>query len=224
MTREIITVLIADDHPVYRDGLASLLEPMADIEVVARAADGIEAVEQARAARPDVVIMDLQMPRLNGIEATRRLLAELPETGVLVITMGEDESTVFTAITAGARGYLLKGADADEVIQAIRTVHGGGVVFGASLARRIARVFATGPSAAAPAAFPQLSEREREILDLVAAGLSNPDIAARLYLSPKTVRNNVSAILAKLQARDRSAAIIRAREAGLGRADPGRSR
>lgn len=218
MTGETITVLIADDHPVYRDGLASLLEPLPGIEVVARAADGIEAVEQARVTQPDVVIMDLQMPRLNGIEATRQVLAELPETGVLVITMGEDESTVFTAITAGARGYLLKGADADEVIQAIRTVHGGGVVFGASLARRIARVFATGPSVAAPAAFPQLSEREREILDLVAAGLSNPDIAARLYLSPKTVRNNVSAILTKLQARDRSAAIIRAREAGLGRA------
>lgn len=218
MTGETITVLIADDHPVYRDGLASLLEPMTDIEVVARAADGIEAVEQTRATRPDVVIMDLQMPRLNGIEATRQVLAELPHTGVLVITMGEDESTVFTAVTAGARGYLLKGADAEEVIQAIRTVHGGGVVFGASLAQRIARVFATGPSTAAPAAFPELSECEREILDLVAAGLSNPDIAARLYLSPKTVRNNVSAILTKLQARDRSAAIIRAREAGLGRA------
>lgn len=218
MTGETITVLIADDHPVYRDGLASLLEPLPGIEVVARAADGIEAVEQARVTQPDVVIMDLQMPRLNGIEATRQVLAELPETGVLVITMGEDESTVFTAVTAGARGYLLKGADAEEVIQAIRTVHGGGVVFGASLAQRIARVFATGPSARAPEAFPQLSDREREILDLVAAGLSNPDIAARLYLSPKTVRNNVSAILAKLQARDRSAAIIRAREAGLGRA------
>lgn len=154
MTGETITVLIADDHPVYRDGLASLLEPMTDIEVVARAADGIEAVEQTRATRPDVVIMDLQMPRLNGIEATRQVLAELPHTGVLVITMGEDESTVFTAVTAGARGYLLKGADAEEVIQAIRTVHGGGVVFGASLAQRIARVFATGPSTAAPAAFP----------------------------------------------------------------------
>lgn len=218
MTGETITVLIADDHPVYRDGLASLLEPLPGIEVVARAADGVEAVEQARVTQPDVVIMDLQMPRLNGIEATRQVLAELPHTGVLVITMGEDESTVFTAVTAGARGYLLKGADAEEVIQAIRTVHGGGVVFGASLAQRIARVFATGPSAAAPTAFPQLSEREREILDLVAAGLSNPDIAARLYLSPKTVRNNVSAILTKLQARDRSAAIIRAREAGLGRA------
>ncbi len=215
---EPIAVLIADDHPIYRDGLASLLDPLPGIDVVGRAADGVEAVEQALARRPDVIIMDLQMPRLNGIEATRRVLAELPGTGVLVITMGEDESTVFSAITAGARGYLLKGADADEVVQAIRTVHGGGVVFGASLAQRIARVFASGPAAAGtPAVFPELTEREREILDLVAAGLSNSDIAARLYLSPKTVRNNVSAILAILQARDRSAAIVTAREAGLGR-------
>ena len=211
-----ITVLIADDHPVYRDGLASLLDPMPGIDVVGRAADGVEAVERALATRPDVVIMDLQMPRLNGIDATRRLLADLPDTGVLVITMGEDESTVFTAVTAGARGYLLKGADADEVVQAIRTVHGGGVVFGASLAQRIARVFAAGP-ASPPAVFPELSEREREILDLVATGLSNGDIAGRLHLSPKTVRNNVSAILTKLRARDRSAMIIQAREAGLGR-------
>ncbi|MFT3834558.1 MAG: response regulator transcription factor [Micropruina sp.] len=215
---EPIAVLIADDHPIYRDGLASLLDPLPGIDVVGRAADGVEAVEQALARRPDVIIMDLQMPRLNGIEATRRVLAELPATGVLVITMGEDEGTVFSAITAGARGYLLKGADADEVVQAIRTVHGGGVVFGASLAQRIARVFASGPAVAGtPAVFPELTEREREILDLVAAGLSNSDIAARLYLSPKTVRNNVSAILAKLQARDRSAAIVTAREAGLGR-------
>lgn len=215
---ESITVLIADDHPIYRDGLASLLDPLPDIAVVGRAADGVQAVEQALETRPDVVIMDLQMPRLNGIDATRRLLAELPETGVLVVTMGEDESTVFSAITAGARGYLLKGADADELVQAIRTVHGGGVVFGASLAQRIARVFAGGPAGgAAPSVFPELTEREREILDLVAGGLSNGDIAARLYLSPKTVRNNVSAILTKLRARDRSAAIIAAREAGLGR-------
>lgn len=215
---EPITVLIADDHPIYRDGLASLLEPLPDIEVVGRAADGIEAVEQARESRPDVVIMDLQMPRLNGIEATRQVLAELPETGVLVITMGEDESTVFSAITAGARGYLLKGADADELVQAIRTVHGGGVVFGALLAQRIARVFAAGPATAAPpAVFPELTEREREILDLVATGLPNGEIATQLYLSPKTVRNNVSAILMKLRARDRSAAIVAAREAGLGR-------
>lgn len=125
MTGETITVLIADDHPVYRDGLASLLEPLPGIEVVARAADGIEAVEQARVTQPDVVIMDLQMPRLNGIEATRQVLAELPETGVLVITMGEDESTVFTAVTAGARGYLLKGADAEEVAPQSGGVHAG---------------------------------------------------------------------------------------------------
>ncbi len=214
---EPITVLIADDHPIYRDGLASLLDPLPDITVVGRAADGVQAVELALETRPDVVIMDLQMPRLNGIDATRRVLAELPETGVLVVTMGEDESTVFGAITAGARGYLLKGADADELVQAIRTVHGGGVVFGASLAQRIARVFAGGPAGAAPSVFPELTEREREILDLVAGGLSNGDIAARLYLSPKTVRNNVSAILTKLRARDRSAAIVAAREAGLGR-------
>lgn len=217
MSHEPITVLIADDHPVYREGLAALLEPLPDIGVVGRAADGVEAVEQALATRPDVVIMDLQMPRCNGIEATRRVLAELPGTGVLVITMGEDESTVFSAVTAGARGYLLKGADADEVVQAIRTVHGGGVVFGASLAQRIARVFAGGPAASVPSVFPELTEREREILDLVAGGLSNAEIAATLHLSPKTVRNNVSAILAKLRARDRSAAIVAAREAGLGR-------
>ena len=217
MSHEPITVLIADDHPVYREGLAALLEPLPDIGVVGRAADGVEAVEQALATRPDVVIMDLQMPRCNGIEATRRVLAELPGTGVLVITMGEDESTVFSAVTAGARGYLLKGADADEVVQAIRTVHGGGVVFGASLAQRIAGVFAAGPAASVPSVFPELTEREREILDLVAGGLSNAEIAATLHLSPKTVRNNVSAILAKLRARDRSAAIVAAREAGLGR-------
>ena len=222
MSREPITVLIADDHLVYRDGLASLLDPLPDIAVVGRAADGVQAVEQALASRPDVVIMDLQMPRLNGIEATRRVLAELPDTGVLVITMGEDESTVFSAVTAGARGYLLKGADADEVVQAIRTVHGGGVVFGASLARRIARVFAGGAAASAPSVFPELTDREREILDLVAGGLSNGDIAGRLYLSPTTVRNNVSAILTKLRARDRSAAIVAAREAGLGRSAEGR--
>ena len=222
MSREPITVLIADDHLVYRDGLASLLDPLPDIAVVGRAADGVQAVEQALASRPDVVIMDLQMPRLNGIEATRRVLAELPDTGVLVITMGEDESTVFSAVTAGARGYLLKGADADEVVQAIRTVHGGGVVFGASLARRIARVFAGGAAASAPSVFPELTDREREILDMVAGGLSNGDIAGRLYLSPTTVRNNVSAILTKLRARDRSAAIVAAREAGLGRSAEGR--
>lgn len=210
-----IRVLIADDHPVFRDGLASLLEPLPSIEVVGKAADGVAAVELATSTRPDVVIMDLQMPRMNGIEATRRILAEQPGIAVLVITMGEDESTVYSAVRAGARGYLLKGAEQDEIVRALTTVHAGGVVFGASLAARIARVFEV-PAAPQAAAFPQLTEREREILDRIAAGHNNARIAAELYLSPKTVRNNVSTILAKLQATDRASVIVQARDAGFG--------
>ncbi len=210
-----IRVLIADDHPVFRDGLASLLEPLPDLEVVGRAADGVEAVELTLALRPDVVIMDVQMPRLNGVDATRQIVAQAPETGIVMITMGEDDSTVFAAVRAGARGYLLKGAEQSEIVRAITTVHAGGVVFGASLAARIAAVFAHGPAPSAEA-FPQLTDREREVLDLIAAGKSNGQIAAALYLSPKTVRNNVSMILTKLQATDRSAMIIRARDAGFG--------
>ena len=210
-----VRVLIADDHPIFRDGLATLLDPLPGIDVVGRAQDGIEAVELALARHPDVVIMDIQMPRLNGIDATRQIVAAEPSIGVLVITMGEDDSTVFAAIRAGARGYLLKGADQAEIVRAITTVHGGGVVFGASLANRIATVFTQGP-APQQSAFPQLTDREREVLNLIAAGRSNSQIASALFLSPKTVRNNVSTILSKLQATDRAAMIIRARDAGLG--------
>ena len=210
-----VRVLIADDHPIFRDGLATLLDPLPGIDVVGRAQDGIEAVELALARHPDVVIMDIQMPRLNGIEATRQIVAAEPSIGVLVITMGEDDSTVFAAIRAGARGYLLKGADQAEIVRAITTVHGGGVVFGASLANRIANVFTQAP-APQQSAFPQLTDREREVLNLIAAGRSNGQIASALFLSPKTVRNNVSTILSKLQATDRAAMIIRARDAGLG--------
>jgi len=210
-----VRVLIADDHPVFRDGLASLLAPRSDIEVVGRAADGVEAVQLCRDLAPDVVIMDIQMPRLNGIEATRQVTAAQPEIGILVITMGEDDSTVFAAIRAGARGYLLKGADQAEIIRAITTVHAGGVVFGASLAQRIVGVFASTP-ARSTVAFPELTEREREVLDLIAAGKSNAQIASALFLSPKTVRNNVSMILTKLHATDRPTMIIKARDAGFG--------
>jgi DNA-binding NarL/FixJ family response regulator len=156
------------------------------------------------------------MPELDGIEATRRITAESPSVGVVVLTMSEDDGTVFAAVRAGARGYLLKGADQEEVVRAITTVATGGAVFGPALARRIAEFFAAGPPGPANA-FPQLTAREREVLELVAAGRSNAQIAAALYLSPKTVRNNVSNVLSKLQVSDRAQAIVRAREAGLGR-------
>jgi DNA-binding NarL/FixJ family response regulator len=210
-----IRVVIADDHPVFRDGLASLLEPHAGIEVVATAADGAEAVALVVEHRPEVVVMDIQMPQVNGIEATRRIAAQCPATKVLVFTMGEDEGTLLSAMRAGARGYLVKGASQEEVTHAIRAVHAGGVVFGASLASRIGQLL-TPTTPQRSTQFPMLTEREREVLDLIAAGRSNGQIAAELYLAPKTVRNNVSAILSKLQATDRAEVIIRARDAGMG--------
>ncbi|HTJ34033.1 MAG TPA: response regulator transcription factor [Dactylosporangium sp.] len=216
MTDDAIRVIVADDHPIFRDGLAVLLGSVGGIEVVGTAATGLEAVELALSLRPGVVVMDVQMPGLNGIEATRRLAAEAPEVGVVVLTMSEDDGTVFTAVRAGARGYLVKGAEQEEIVRAINTVASGGAVFGATLARRIAEFFAAGPPAATDA-FPQLSAREREILELLAAGRSNAQIAQALFLSQKTVRNNVSNVFAKLQVADRAEAIVRAREAGLGR-------
>ena len=212
---EPVRVLIADDHPVFRDGLASLLGTQPDVTVVATAADGAEAVALATELVPDVVVMDLQMPELNGIDATRRLAETRPDIRVLVFTMGEEDGTVLAAMRAGARGYLVKGASQEEVARAISTVHAGGLVFGASLAMRIADL-PSGSTTPDRSAFPQLTEREVEILDLIAAGKNNAQIASTLYLAPKTVRNNVSNILAKLQATDRAEAIIRARDAGLG--------
>ncbi len=211
-----LRVLVVDDHPVYRDGLAVLLGSVPGLVVVGTAADGAEAVRLAREEQPDVVVMDVQMPVLDGIAATRAITTDSPSVGVVVLTMSEDDETVFSAVRAGARGYLLKGADQEEVVRAITTVAGGGAVFGAALARRIAQFFTAAPSGP-EAAFPQLTAREREVLDLVAAGRSNAQIAAALYLSPKTVRNNVSNVLAKLHVTDRAQAIVRARDAGLGR-------
>jgi len=213
---EEIRVVLADDHPIYRDGLAALLASVDGIRVVGTASTGAEAVAAAAEHEPDVVVMDVSMPVMNGIDATRAVTSAHPHVGVVVVTMSEDDATVFAAMQAGARGYLLKGANQAEIVRAITAVSRGEAIFGPALARRIADFFsATAP--AAETAFPQLTAREREILDLVAAGRSNAQIAAALYLSPKTVRNNVSNVFAKLHVADRAEAIVRARDAGLGR-------
>ncbi len=209
-----VRVVVADDHPVYRSGLRMLLEELG-IEVVAEAPDGARAVELALEHRPDVVLMDLQMPGVTGLEATRRLSEVAPEVRVLVLTMVEDDDTLFAALRAGAAGYLLKGAGADEIDRAVRGVAAGDAVYGAGVAERLRRLFVAGP-VASPVAFPQLVERERDVLALLADGASNAEIAGRLFLSDKTVRNYVSSIFAKLGVRDRAQAIVRAREAGLG--------
>lgn len=209
------TVLVADDHPLVRQGLCAVLGAAGDLEVVGGASDGTEVVRLVAELAPDVVIMDLQMPGLHGIEATREIRTHRSETAVLVLTMFEDDDTVFAAVAAGASGYLLKGADGADIVTAIRSAAAGQAVFGAALALRLSR-WLTAP-AAARAPFPQLTERERAILGGVAAGLTNAEIGRKLFLSAKTVANNVSTILAKLQVGDRGQAIVRAREAGLGR-------
>ena len=211
-----LRVVVADDHPVFRSGLRMLLEDLG-VEVVAEAADGRAAVALAVEHRPDVVLMDLQMPELSGLEATRQLAAQAPAVRVLVLTMAEDDATLLAALRAGAAGYLLKGAGPDEIDRAVRGVAAGEAVYGVGVADRLRAVFAAGPAAAAP--FPQLADRERDVLDLMAAGASNAEIARRLHLSDKTVRNYVSSIFAKLGVRDRAQAVVRAREAGLGGRD-----
>jgi DNA-binding NarL/FixJ family response regulator len=219
MSLEIIRVLIADDHPFFRDGLRVLLEATPDTELVGEATDGEEVLVLAAESKPDVVLMDLHMPGLGGIEATRKILKELPETSILVVTMVEEDDSVFAAMRAGARGYLLKGADKDEMLLAIRAVARGEAVFGPGIARRLIQYCGSPPSTSSRTSrsiFPELTNREREILDLIAAGKNNQEIAESLFLSVKTVQNYVSNIFTKLQVADRAQAIVRAREAGLG--------
>ena len=212
---EPIRVLIADDHPLFRDGLIALLTDGPDTELAGAATNGTEAVDLAMQTQPDVVVMDLHMPGLNGIEATRRIVADSPHITVLVLTMFDDDDSIFSALRAGARGYLLKGADQEQIRAAIRAAANGEIIFGTQLAARVLAYFTTGTSAPPPV-FPQLTDREREVLDLVAQGRANPAIAAKLGLSQKTVRNHVSNILTKLQVADRAQAIVQARDAGLG--------
>jgi DNA-binding NarL/FixJ family response regulator len=215
----IIRVLIADDHGVVREGLRAVLGSEPDMEVVGEAATGKEVVEQAAELEPDLILMDIQMPDVNGIEATRRILEANPDVGVVVLTMFEDDDSVFSAMRAGARGYVLKGAPPSEILKVVRAVAAGEAHFGPEIARRLMDFFSAPRPASPEEAFPELSVREVEILDLIAQGHSNTKIAGRLFLSPKTVGNHISHIFTKLQVADRSHAIIRAREAGLGRED-----
>jgi len=211
---ETIRILIADDHPLFRDGLRALLDSVEDTEVVGEAATGDEVVTQAQSLQPDVILMDIKMPGNNGIEATRRIVRSQLDIKVLMLTMFDDDDSVFAAVRAGARGYLLKGARQEETLRAIRAVANGEVIFGPGVAQRMMQYFAV----ARPTrqAFPELSDREREILALMAQGRSNVEMADKLVLSHKTVRNHVSNILSKLQVADRAEAILTARAAGLG--------
>ena len=209
-----IRVVIADDHPAFRMGLRLLLQD-SGLDVVAEAADGLTAVDAVVATRPDVALLDLQMPGLTGVEVTKRLQEVAPETRVLVLTMIEADETVLAAIRAGAWGYLLKGAGQEEIERAVRSVADGQVVYGAGIAERVMAFFSA-RSGSAVTPFPQLSEREREVLRLAAEGRANADIARRLFLSEKTVRNHVSSIFTKLGVTDRASAVARARDAGLG--------
>jgi DNA-binding NarL/FixJ family response regulator len=213
---EQIRILIADDHPLFRHGIAALLQALPEFQVVGEATSGEEAVRLAEQLQPDVILMDIRMPDLNGIEATRRILHTSPHIRILMVTMSEDDGSVFTAMRAGARGYVLKDAQKEELLRAIRSVGNGEAIFSAAVASRLIDFFAA-PQPHTPAlAFPELTEREREILNLIAQGHNNPQIAEKLVLSPHTVRNYVSNIFGKLQVVDRAQAIIRAREAGIG--------
>jgi DNA-binding NarL/FixJ family response regulator len=211
-----IRVLIADDHQLFRDGIRGLLASVADMTLVGEAANGHDAVRLARETLPDVILMDVQMPELNGIDATRQIMANRPETKVLMLTMFEEDHSVFAAMRAGARGYVLKGIKRDELLRAIHSAAGGEAIFSPAIARRMMDYFASIRPAETPQLFPELTEREHEVLALLARDYSNAQIAETLVISPKTVRNHVSRVLSKLQAADRTEAGSRARDAGLG--------
>ena len=214
-----IRLLIADDHTLFREGLRAILGAQADIEIVGEASNGAQAVQLAASQLPDIILMDIQMPEMNGIAATEKILDANPHIGIIVLTMLEDDDSVFAAMRAGARGYVLKGADKAEMLRAIHAVANGEALFGPVIAKRLVHFFQEVrgmKNLAPPRAFPELTEREAQVLNLIAQGYNNSEIADKLVLSPKTVSNHISNIFAKLQVADRAQAIVRARQAGLG--------
>jgi DNA-binding NarL/FixJ family response regulator len=213
---EPLRILVVDDHDDFRSGLEALVAATDDTELVGSARNGQDAVRIALDLQPDVVLMDLNMPQLNGVDATEQIVSSSPHIGVLVLTMMEDDESVFAAIRAGARGYLLKGARRGEIVRSMQAVGAGEVIFGPGIAERVTAYFRGLRAQPAAPAFPQLTEREREILSLIAAGLENAEIAKQLGLSTKTVRNHASNIFMKLQVAHRAQAIVMARDAGLG--------
>jgi len=214
-----IRIIVADDHPVVRGGLVALLRTIPSLDVVGEAADGETAVRLTHEYRPDVVLMDVRMPGMDGVEATRQIREKTPESRVLILTMYDDDATVFTAMKAGAQGYLLKESEQDDIVRAVHAVVAGEAIFGPGVAARVLGYFTEPPPAVvADYPFPELTQREREVLDLLAQGKKNADIAAELFVSPKTVSNQLTAIFAKLQVASRGEAIVRAREGGLGTA------
>lgn len=218
MSEVAVSVVLADDHPMFREGLKLALMAAEGITVLGEASTSLEAIEIAAQHQPDVVLMDINMPGVKGIDAARRIVSASPHIGVLILTMFNEDENVFQAMRAGARGYLLKGADQAEIVRATRAVAAGEAIFGPTLARRLIGYFAAGRGSVLP--FAGLTEREREVLELVAQGSGNADIARQLFLSPKTVRNHVSNVFSKLQVTDGAQAIVRARESGLGDATP----
>lgn len=213
---EPITVLIADDHQFFRDGVRALLDAQADMECVGEATSGEEAVRLAAETQPDVVLMDVQMPGMSGVEATRQIVSSSPQMRVLVVTMFEDDSLVFATMRAGARGYLLKGARHEDMVRAIRAVGNGDAIFSPTIAAKLVDYFEALEPRRPSRVFPELSSREREILALLVQGHKNAEIADRLVISPKSVRNYVSNIISKLQVADRAQAILRAKQADWG--------
>lgn len=213
---EMIRVLIADDHQLFRDGLRGLLQDAPDVEVVAEATTGAEAFELTVEHEPDLILMDLKMPDVNGIEAARQIKEKVPGASVLMLTMFDDDASIFAAMRAGARGYVLKGVKRDEMLRAVRAAAGGEAIFSPGIATRMMEYFARMRPVRPEDAFPELTPREREVLALLAQDYSNQEIAEELVISSKTVRNHVSHVLQKLQAADRVEAAARARDAGMG--------